>query len=401
MTTQILLSAADEAWEARIRDAFDGALNGDLRRAGELPADSPAAVQRLLAENPKVIALGTEVPAELALDVARAIDGERPDVCVVLLADSSPLLLEQALRAGVRDVVAPEAPLTEVRAAFERALDTASRRRSGLALDGSATGGESRVITVVSPKGGAGKTVIASNLAVGLARREPGDVVVVDGDVQFGDVANALRLSPDATVADAARSSLDATSLKATLAPHPSGLYALCAPETPAEADEVGAETFQRVLDLLRDQFPYVVVDTAAGLDELTLAAAERSTDLVFVCGTDVASVRALRKVLDAFDLLGLTAPRRWLVLNHADARTGLRAEDIESTVGLPVDLPVPSSREVPLSLNQGMPLLESDRRSGAARALEQLVERFGAPVGAPNPVGAKAGGLFRRRRDQ
>jgi pilus assembly protein CpaE len=260
-------------------------------------------------------------------------------------------------------------------------MDTASRRGAQHA-DEALT---QRTIAVVSPKGGAGKTAMSSNLTIGLAAIAQGDVVIVDLDVQFGDVANALRLSPEGTIADAIRvgAGLDITALKAFLTPHPSGALALCAPVSPADADIVGADDVVRILRLLAAEFRYVVVDTGAGLDEHTLAAMEAATDIVLVCGTDVASARGVRKEIDAFDLLGFTTQRRHLVLNRADARVGLDAGDIEGTVGMSISVAVPSSRSVPLSMNQGIPLLEGAQKSPVSRSLGELVNRFAAaPAG-------------------
>jgi len=398
----MVLASTSEEWETRVRKAFGGLLNGELRRDSEACAaeDARAAVQAVLSGDPQVVVLGPGLEMRDALGIAHVIDEERHEVCVVLVADATPELWQHALRAGVRDVVAPDAALVEVRATLERALDTSARRRTAgpTALPGVP---KSKVLAVVSPKGGAGKTAIATNLAVGLARQEPNEVVVVDLDVQFGDVAHALRLTPEVSVADAARAlgALDETSLKAYLTPHPAGLFVLCAPDHPAAADGVEVAHVGKILDLLAGVFRYVVIDTSAGLDEITLSAMEHATDIVVVCATDVASARGARKELDAFDQLGFTRQQRHFVLNRADARVGLDVRDIEATVGLPVDVFIPSSRAVPVSMNQGSPLLEQDQRAPVSRAFNGLVDRF---VSVPNSTtaAAPAGALRRRRKE-
>jgi pilus assembly protein CpaE len=242
----------------------------------------------------------------------------------------------------------------------------------------------------MSPKGGSGKTTVATNLATQLAALAPGRVAIVDLDLQFGDVASALGIGPQSTMADAARAEgkLDTTAIKVFLEPHPSGLYALVAPHFPAEADEVAATTAGHVVDILAGEFDYVVVDTGAGLDEYTLAAIERSDDLVLVCVTDVPSVRGMRKALDAIDLLGMTRPRRHLVLNRSDDKVGLTTRDVEDTIGLPVEASVPTSRSIQISTNQGEPIVQSDPRSAPARALADLAARF---VAGPAPTATSA----------
>ncbi|MEO7442652.1 MAG: P-loop NTPase, partial [Acidimicrobiales bacterium] len=261
----------------------------------------------------------------------------------------------------------------------------------------------SRVITVLSPKGGAGKTTVATNLAVGLAGAMAGRVALVDLDVQFGDVAAALQLTPEHGLGDvaAAPEEVTPTMVKVFLSTHSSGLYALCAPDSPAEGDVVTHTHGARAVQLLADEFDVVVVDTAAGLQEHSLAAIEVSTDILVVCTTDVASVRSLRKALDALDRLGMTSQRRHFVLNRADARVGLDIGDIEEAVGMKWALTLPSSKSVPLSMNVGTPVINSEPRSPVARQLQKLVEHFSEPApgqGNGNPAPAPAGGGLWRR---
>jgi pilus assembly protein CpaE len=260
-----------------------------------------------------------------------------------------------------------------------------------------------RVLTVLCPKGGAGKTTLATNVAVGLAQRAPGRVVIVDLDLQFGDVASALHLTPDHTIADAVDApKLDATTLKVFLTPHRENLFALCAPNSPVDADDIQATDVQRLLELLVESFDYVVVDTASGLDEAALAALEVSTDLVLLTAPDVPCVRGTCKEIDALQQIGNRAQRWHIVLNRSDARTGLGIGDIESTIGLRVDVAVPESRAVPQALNQGTAILESDPRSAPSQAFLALVDRVVPRPESANGNGNGNGpvsGLFRRSR--
>lgn len=329
----------------------------------------------------EVVCLGPDLAPETALSMASAFDRERPELCVVLLAEPTAALWEGALHAGVREVVSADADDQTLGAAFSRATDLTRRRQATLArAEAQALAVDtSRVITVLSPKGGTGKTTIASNLAVGLGRAHPGHVVLVDLDVQFGDVVSVLGLTPEHTLSDLAKapSNLDATMLKVFLTPHDSGIYVLCAPDTPADADDVTAAHAATLIGLLRSEFDFVVIDTGAGLDEHCLAAIEASTDLVFVSSTDVAGVRNVRKEIDVLDRLDFTSADRHLVLNRADAKVGLDPNDIEGFVGMPIDVCLPSSRLVPLSNNEGAPILGDQPKSPISRSLAELVGRF------------------------
>ena len=392
-SARIILVTPNIAYEQRVRQAFGEGLNGDLRRLSAAPTgfDGAQALNGLAADSPDVVALGPGLPVETVLDIARRLDHERPEISVLVIADPTPDLWERALRAGVRDLLPPEAADANVRAAFQRALDTAERRRTNLVGEPEQSGSGGRVIVVLSPKGGSGKTTTATNLAVGLAAGAPGQVAIADLDLQFGDVASALGLNPEHSLADAARSpgTLDPVALKTLLTPHPSSLYALCAPDSPAEGEQVDADLAAEAVRILASEFSYVIVDTSAGLSEHTLAALEVATDLLLLCAMDVPSVRSLRKEILALEQLGMTRQVRHFVLNRADARVGLATEDVEATVGLSVNVAVSSSRSVPLSLNQGSPLLESDARSPVAKQFQQLVDRF-----AEQPA-ARSTGLF------
>ena len=235
----------------------------------------------------------------------------------------------------------------------------------------------SKVIVVISPKGGSGKTAISSNLAVALAQRHPGRVVAVDLDVQFGDLGMALSLSPEHTLAQLARTSqIDATTVKLFLTPHEHGLYVLAGANDPVDADSIGHAHVSAVVPLLAQNFDYVVVDTPAGLDERTLAAIECATDLLLVSSLDVTSIRSLRKALDALDQMGVKAPRQF-VLNRADAKVGLEPSDAEEALGMKISCAIPSSRELPLALNLGTPVVISEPRSAAAKQLQQLARLY------------------------
>jgi pilus assembly protein CpaE len=241
---------------------------------------------------------------------------------------------------------------------------------------------QSKVIVVISPKGGSGKTAVSSNLAVALAQRHPGRVVAVDLDVQFGDLGTALSLTPEHTLAQLARTSqMDATTVKLFLTPYEHGLYILAGANDPVDADSITHAHVSAVVPLLAQNFDYVVVDTPAGLDERTLAAIECATDLLLVSSLDVTSIRSLRKALDAIDLMGVK-PARTLVLNRADAKVGLSPTDAEEALGMKITCSVPSSRELPLALNLGIPVVINEPKSAAARQLQELALHF-APVEA------------------
>lgn len=390
---RIVLVAASRGPVSRVQAAMPPGHDVVAERwKEEYALHDPARLAETMAKSTvDVVCLLQGIPVDAMLALAQAFDRHHPEVLVLVEAEPTDDIWARALRAGVRDVVPPAADPARMGAAVERALETAAQRRASLVGADGAGGPARRVFTVVSPKGGSGKTMVATNLAVGLAEARPGLVAIVDLDTHFGDVAAALALTPEHSLGDVAGSQIpiDTTMAKVFLSPHSSGLYALCAPDSPAKGDEVTAEHSANVVRLLSCAFPVLIVDTAAGLDENTLAAIELSTDLVMVCTMDVSSVRSMRKEIEALDRMGMVAARRHFVLNRADAKVGLTAGDIEEAIGLKAMASVPSSRSVPLSMNRGAPVIHAEPRSPVARALQLLVDSFDREVAAEAPSGA------------
>jgi pilus assembly protein CpaE len=350
----------------------------DPDRAGGPTGDPTGLMVQLAAgDMPDVLVFGPGVPTDTAFAVAAVVDERHPGTSVVLATGIGPDEWLAAMRLGIRDVAAPDADVADLRVVLERAAATAAaRQRAASPTAGGRLRG--RVIPVASPKGGCGKTTVATNLAVGLARLAPQQTVILDLDLQFGDVATALQLAPEQGLADAIRvKDLDAMALKTFLSPHPAGLYALCGPDSPARADAITGEDVGRLVDLLAGEFRYVVVDTAPGLTEHTLAVLDQASDAVLVAGMDVPSIRGLRKELEILRELSLTRMTQHVVVNFADRASGLTVKDVEAVIGTAVDLVLPRSKAVPLSTNRGVPLLQSGGRDPVAKELQRLVARF------------------------
>jgi hypothetical protein len=246
--TRILLATPHAGYEQRVRGAFGNALNGTLHRwdPSGLPMTFEALAVQLGDPSPDVVVLGPDLDVGLVLDIARRLEQDRPEVHVVLVATPTPQLWQEALRAGVHDIVAPDAPDTELRGVFNRTLQVAARRRRSVSDDDAAS--TARVITVVSPKGGSGKTTIASNLAVGLAVQAPDRVVRSSTSTCSSATSRArCELIPEHTMADArGPPSISTLALKSLLTPHDSGLWVLCGPGSPADAEDVKPARLQR-----------------------------------------------------------------------------------------------------------------------------------------------------------
>jgi pilus assembly protein CpaE len=392
MSRVVLAGAAGEELILRVKQATDGDVT--VLPPGRLPGDPARLFEQLVdGELPDVLLVGPHAPAPEVLTLASRLDVQSPGIAVVLMAEPSPEMWQAAMRAGIRDLLPPTADVAEIRAAVERAGLAAASRRRVLRPVSETERYTGRVITIASPKGGVGKTTVSTNLAIGLTAAAPQSTVLVDLDVQFGDVASALGLTPEYTLPDAVRgpASEDTMVLKTFLTQHPSGLYAVCGAESPAAGDTVTGEDVTRLLASLAREFRYVVVDTAPGLSEQTLAALDRATDVVMLTSMDVPGVRGLRKELDVLRELCMIPAGRHVVMNFADPRGGLSVRDVETTIGTGVDVVLPRSKAVPASTNQGVPILQSNRRDPMSKEMRRLVSRFAAtPLMKPGKYRAR-----------
>ena len=291
-------------------------------------------------------------------------------------------LMQQALRAGVRDVVAS---LTDT----GQLLDAVGRVANSLALAAPLPPGPAaeapadelgRVITVFSTKGGAGKSMVASNLAVTLAKRSPKPVVLVDADLQFGDIAVMLKIVPQHTIVDAVANAhrLDAQLLQSLLVTHPStGLLVLPAPLEPAFADQVSAANLVSIVQVLRTFCGHVVIDTPAQFNDVVLALLEETSDILVIAGMDIPNIKNVKLGLQTLRLLNTPMSKVKLVLNRANSKVRLDVAEVERTLGIKADCLIPSDIVVPQSVNKGVPAVLDAPKSTVARSIEQLTDLF------------------------
>ena len=350
------------------------------------------------------IVLGPAVDLEAAAALADMLRVTRPATSVILIrrrVDTS--VLAEALRSGMREVV-EERDLTGLGAAVGRA------REVWQALNGPVTTSSSnhgQLVTVFSPKGGVGKTTLAVNLAIALSDKGNKRVCVVDLDLGFGDIAITLQLIPARTMADTVNfeSGLEFAVLEPLLTPHSTGISALVAPVQPDARDSIPAALVGRVLSMLKGNFDYVVVDTAPNFDEFVLQAFDETDVLLLVTTLDVPTLKNVKIAVETLDLLNFPKSRRRLILNRADDKVGLSSEEVESTLGMKIDMPIPTSSQVANATNSGQPITSAIPKhpvsvavTALAHSLAAAPQSEGEPTATPRPAPAKRG-LLRRNR--
>lgn len=380
-----------------VSDYLAGLFEGKVDTASSL-----AEMETKLGLSSVVIVLGPSCSEPADLSVIERWGRTYPNVATVLVTpELSTQLLHKALRAGVKDVLS--APIDQ-----DLLIETIDRVAQGLPsaeqlvtssdtpdlepLDEEERG---RVISVFSTKGGSGKSVTATNLGIVLARRSAKPVVLIDGHMQFGDVAVMLKLQPQHTVIDAIAQldDLDSSLIERFMTVHePSGLNVLPAPLEPTFADQISGEQVSALIEAVRGFAGHVIVDLPSIFNEVVLSVLEGSDEIVLVAGLDIPNIKNVKIGLSTLQLLSVPKERLHLVLNRADSKVKLNVSEVERTLSVAAAAHVPSDVVVPISVNKGSPVVISAPKSGPARAFEQLAVRFieGADVEAGQSNGLR-----------
>ena len=393
-TIRVLVTLAEQADQRLIEQALEG--DASLEVAGY--AEHLDDWRQFLEQPGDVVIVGCYGHDDgVAAMVDHAVK-HRPDRPVVVMSEASPNgFLRQAFEAGADDVITlPQSP---EQVAFT--LQKVIARRKGLAMPGKAA---APIIAVLGPKGGTGKTLVATNLAVALAQRDA-NVVLVDLDLQFGDIGLALGLSPERTMYDLMKAGppFDHEKLDRHLIRHSSGVKVLIAPTRPDQASAVSIDFLRDVYASLRTMCDAVIVDTPPGFTPEVIATIDVSGEVCMVGMLDSLSLKNTKLGLETLDLMGYDTDRVSLVLNRADSRVGITPDDVSTIVGRKPDVFIPSDREIPRSINEGTPIVAAKQQSGAAKAFRGLADRYAkTPVSAPAPIGSAPTGvraLIGRRR--
>jgi len=324
-----------------------------------------------------------------------------PDVPIVVLSTSSPNgFLRRAFDAGAADMALFPQSKDQLKFSISKAI--ARHTRTGETYG---THGEGRLICVLGPKGGTGKTLTACNMAVALALANQ-KVLVIDLDLQFGDVALCLGLPPEKTMYDLALSggSLDYEKLSDYVMKHDTGVEVLLAPARPDQASAITIELLRDVLAAARANYDFVIADTPPGFTAEVIATIDASSDIVMVGTLDSLSLKNTKLGLETLQLMDYDQSKIQLVLNRADTRVGISHHDVVTVLGREPNIFIPSDREIPRAVNEGVPVTLSRPQSYAAASFHELAALFtgGVPVGEPSTThsaGGNAGLLSRLRR--
>jgi len=366
-----------------------GALRDALGEQNELDVVGEAtqvaqATAALAGGHLDCILLATRETSFPATEVAAIREQTRAPLILVAHGPGGELL-EQALDAEVNDVLLLPQLTHNVVFMIRKASHVRQRSQR-------AAGSTGRVITIFSPKGGTGKTAVATNLAAALAKREGKRTLLLDLDLQFGDAAIMLGLELEKTIYDlvVAPGELDSEKLAGYVTKHQCGLDLLAAPLRPEDAELVVESKVTGLIEVARGSYDVIVVDTSPFFHGPMLATLDRTDDLLVVCGLDVATLKNVGLALQTLELLSFPASRVRYVMNRATANVGLKPAEVEAALKVKIAHQLPSDQAVAICANRGAPVILAEPRADFSKAIGGLAKELSPAGAAAAPKRAK-----------
>jgi pilus assembly protein CpaE len=370
------------------------------------------AIQMAMDLRPDVIVMDINMPGMDGIAAAEIISQRLPNSPVIMMSvHGEAEHLKRAMLAGAREfLVKPFSSdefATSIKRVHERELvrrEQIQATRDAAAAPGVANADveEHQVIAVFSPKGGAGRTTIATNLALALRRETDQQVALIDANLQFGDIGVLLNLNPKN------RSMLDAVEggepdrdiLESVMIDHSTGIRVLLAPPSPEGADLVTPPFLRKMIDMLRQTNDWVVVDLPSGLNDHSLGVLDAADQILVVAALEITTIKNVRLFLEVADQLDYERSKIRLVINRSDAAQGIRIGDVEASIRRPIDGSIVSDgRLAVLAVNRGVPFVISHPESPLSRDIVTLARTLAGPGSMESKTDKSAKrGLFARR---
>ena len=403
-----------------------GSFAHDIERAARALEEVPKVVvlsrptrmlEQVDLEAPDAILVAPEEMTTAGLRRLAQVHRASPKVVIALSQGETPVSMTEAAASGASQVLTYPASTVKLRNALQRILDAAEVLRTERVVirevpppapapaPVQAPVGTAMVFTVTSPTGGCGKTFFATNMAAYLAGATGGRVLLVDLDLQFGEVSLALGLRPQRTIAELVNEESILEALPHYVMDHDAGYKVLAAPADPFAAELVGPREATEVLEAARTLYDYVVVDTPPSLNEVVLAAFDQSRHLVVMATMDVPSLRNLKVFLETIERLKLPVDDVSCLLNKAEPDNGIDLDELLRVYPRGFASVLPYSKAVSRSLNAGKPVLMLDPRADISQKLLETGAKLVPASEVTNPAwGASAAarpGWTARRKDR
>lgn len=325
--------------------------------------------------SPELVMFHVEEPLGPALNTVRTIAQVAANAGIGIVSSLNDLdTVRRIVNAGAHDFALLPLDDDELRDSARRAADSV-RRTGAVRTADEASDVRGTILTIAGPRGGVGKTSVSTNLAISLARETGTAVALLDLDLLFGSAAIALGIMPASTIQEwvQVRAAGHGDPVGRYLSEHRSGLKVLAAPLEPDPDLDVGPQDIADVVSDLASTHEFVVVDTGASFSEITAAAIELASITMLITTGDVASLRAVRHVVQTLRSWDVADERLRLVRNSPVPFKGASSEEIHEAVGLKVDWELPHDPDVFKSADVGVSVVESKPRSPFAKQVREI----------------------------
>lgn len=333
---------------------------------------------------PDVVLMDINMPDMDGIAATEALLSQVPTTQVIMMSvQGEQDYLRRSMLAGAREFLIKPISAEDLYNAIRHVhrLQTAQRRYitpgpTDQSAGGTSASAQGQIIAVFSPKGGVGTSSIAANLAVALRQLTSKKVVLVDGNLIFGDLGVIMNLVSTKTIADLANriAELDRDLLNDVLMTHTSQVKVLLAPPNPQTGELVTSDHLRTILELLRKEFDYVVVDTQSSFQDRALAVLDLADRIVTLMTLEMPCIKNIKLFLEVTELLEYPAEKTMLVLNKADNRLGIRVENVEENIQHKVAIQIANApQEMTLAINQGVPLVIEKRNHQTAKDIFAL----------------------------
>lgn len=350
--------------------------------------DGEEGIQLALELQPDIVLMDINMPGVDGITASERISQQVPFCQIIMMSVQGEAdYLRRSMLAGAREFLIKPFSSDELVSSIRRVYQLgASRRQAMPTMVESPSAGSTRsepgrqtagkIVSVFSAKGGVGCSTIAVNVAIALQQNAASKVAVVDTSLQFGDVGVLLNLYASRTIADLASLSdeLDNELINDVFIAHSSGVQALLAPPRPEVADTVTPALVTDVLERLRSQFDIIMVDTGSVLDDVVLNVLDVSDKIIVVTTPEIPAIKNAKLFFEVTEALEYDRDRVMFVLNKADKRINIRAEDIEANIKYKIEGQLPlDERAVTTAVNQGIPYVLGDKNSALTLATIKL----------------------------
>ncbi|MGE5473740.1 MAG: response regulator [Ignavibacteriales bacterium] len=376
----IKLVIADDVGETRmnIRKLLSFAQNIEV--IGEA-SNGEEAINLVKESKPDVILMDINMPVKDGIRATEEITVLSPDTNVIMISvQGEQEYLKKAMAAGARDFIVKPFQGDELIETVQRVYEIARKRKESKYTQAIPEEIHSKVFSVFSTKGGVGKTTIATNLAVSLARMTRKKVALVDLDLQFGDVAVMLNVSLRSTISDLIKefSLLDESNIEDYMVTHFSGIKVLSAPHKPEYAEYITPEHITKIVECLKSKFHYVVIDTSNIFNEVVLTALDLSDQILYISTLDLPTIKNIKSGLDIMESLHYSNSKINIVLNKASEQFGIKYKDFEDTLKYPIWSYIPEdSQTVITSANKGFPFVITRAETKVAKSIMTMAKEL------------------------